>query len=175
MQYLIDGYNLMHAVGMISSRSPPGAFHRARTRFLDWLADSSKDRGVKLRVVFDARGAPNSSPEQDHRDVKVVFAFRETADELIESLITAEQQPNHLTVVSNDNQVREAGRRGGGQVYSCEDFTDWLIAGATPETLTHAPPETNKPIPTASDDEMATWLNVFSTPPIKGGKKRKKT
>src|SRR5262245_50616272 len=70
--FLIDGYNLMHAVGLATSAMPGAQFERARTRLLDWLADGAKDR-AELRVVFDAQNAPSPSLETRHRGVRVRF------------------------------------------------------------------------------------------------------
>lgn len=161
MTYLIDGYNLMHAAGLATRQMGAAQFDRARVRFLDWLADSTKGRPDALRVVFDAQQAPAPSLESVHRGVRVRFAFRRTADDLIEELVGTEARPELLTVVSNDSQVREAGRRAGCVLASCEEFMDWLINPPA------APPangsgEADKPDPTPTDvDEL---LNVFSKP-----------
>jgi hypothetical protein len=159
--FLIDGYNLMFAVGLATSAMPPAQFDRARLRFLDWLAAGAKDR-AELRVVFDALQAPAPSLESVHRGVRVRFAFRQTADDLIEELVATEPRPAALTVVSNDTRVREAGRRAECQLATCEEFIDWLIS---PEQ--HGPnaahsPEADKPEPTSGDvDEL---FRIFSKP-----------
>jgi hypothetical protein len=161
--FLIDGYNLMHAVGLASRAMAPGGLDRARTRFLDWLAEAAGGRGVTVRVVFDAQGSPFASPETDHRGVRVRFAARRTADDEIEDLLAAEPRPVLVTVVSNDGRVRDAGRRRGCAVRGCEEFVDWCIAPA--ERPPVPPPEPEKPDPAATPDEMAAWLAAFSAPP----------
>jgi predicted RNA-binding protein with PIN domain len=166
--YLVDGYNLMHAVGL-AGRKLPGSLDRARTRFLDWLADASKDRDAAVWVAFDAATASRRSPEADHRGVRVLFATGRTADELIEQLVNAELRPERLTVVSNDAQVQESARRRGCGVRTCEGFVDWLIGGeAPPVAPAPAPPATDKPGPDATPAEMAAWLAAFSAAPEKG-------
>jgi predicted RNA-binding protein with PIN domain len=162
--YLIDGYNLLHAVGL-AGRTPPGTLDRARTRLLDWLADAARDRNAVLRVVFDAAATSRRSTEEDHRGVRVLFATGRTADELIEELVNADPRPDRLTVVSNDAQVQEAARRRGCGVRTCQGFTDWLI-GENGAPTTPAP-ETEKPAPDATPDEMAAWLAAFSADPAK--------
>ena len=81
--FLIDGYNLMHAVGMLRVGLPKKQLAPARTRFLDWLADAARGRPDTLKVVFDAVHGPAPSAEHGHRGVRVRFAFRQTADEQI--------------------------------------------------------------------------------------------
>jgi predicted RNA-binding protein with PIN domain len=159
--FLIDGYNLMFAAGLATRTTVAVRFERARERFLDWLAASASNRPDTLRVVFDAQEAPAPSLERVHRGVRVRFAFRRTADDVIEELVSTEPKPAAVTVVSNDSRVREAGRRAGCAVSSCEEFIDWLI---TPPPTPHAPgsPEEDKPEPAPAD--VSELLGVFSKP-----------
>ena len=163
MTYLIDGYNLMHAVGLARRGLAAGQLARARLRLLDWLAEAIKGRGVVVRVIFDAVAAPAPSPETDHRGVRVRFAFGHTADDEIESLLAVEPHPADVTVVSNDGRIREAGRRRGAAFRTCEEFVDWAIEppGEPPGS---EPPEPEKPEPDASPEEMDAWLAAFSRP-----------
>ncbi|MFM8272745.1 MAG: NYN domain-containing protein [Gemmata sp.] len=164
MTFLIDGYNLMHAVGLVSRATPAAHFDRARTKFLDWLADGTKGKAAALRVVFDAQEAPAPSLETVHRGVRVRFAFKRTADDVIEELVEREPRPHAVTVVSNDARVREAARRAACGVASCEEFTDWLISTDPERQWGAAPraPEADKPEPTAEEtDEL---LRAFSKP-----------
>jgi uncharacterized protein len=168
--FLIDGYNLMHAVGLLGHGVPQGGLERARTRFLDWLATAARERTVLLRVVFDAQNGPRASPELDHRGIRVSFAFRQTADDAIEDMLAAEAKPLRVTVVSNDTRLQTAGHRSGAAVMTCEEFVDWLMEEAR-ESRSKSP-ETEKPDQTASADEMSAWLSAFSTPRRKEPKRK---
>jgi hypothetical protein len=161
--FLIDGYNLMHAAGLAHRAMPAVQFDRARTRFLDWLADGAKAR-AELRVVFDAQQAPTPSLETVHRGVRVRFAFRQTADDLIEELVAVEQRPKLLTVVSNDSRVREAARRAECITFTCGEFIDWLLTSENPQSGGARSPEAEKPIPSITDEDKDEWLNAFNTP-----------
>ncbi|MCI0703717.1 MAG: NYN domain-containing protein [Planctomycetia bacterium] len=163
MIFLIDGYNLMHAIGLANRTMPARQLAAARSKLLDWLADAIEGRTDVLRVVFDAREAPAASPESTHRGVKVLFAYRRTADDLIEDLIADDPRPETLAVVSNDSRVREAGRRARCGVYSCEEFVDWLLATSRNQGANASrSPEADKPTPnTAETNEL---LQVFSKP-----------
>ena len=165
MTYLIDGYNLMFAVGLASRSLPKHGLERARTRFLDWLADAARGRDGLLRVVFDAQNGPMPSSEYGHGGVRVAFAFRQTADEMIDELVHADPLPARLTVVSNDNQVRDAARHRRCAVLSCQAFVDWLIDDR-PEARPPAAAD-DKPEADPSAGEMAAWLAAFSAPPKK--------
>jgi predicted RNA-binding protein with PIN domain len=161
--FLIDGYNLMHAVGLAARSLPAKAFERARERLLDWLADATDGRGEQLRVVFDARSAPIPSAEYPHRGIRVCFAYGQTADDRIEELLAIEKRPEAVTVVSNDSRVREDARRRGCRVLACQEFVDWLLDDRS-DRAQPGSPEPDKPGPAATPDELAAWLAAFSRP-----------
>lgn len=114
MSILIDGYNLLHASGILGRGSGPGGFERSRNALLDFLADSLDGRQLSgTTVVFDARMAPPGLPRTTkHRGIKVRFAPRGSdADEEIENLIADHSAPRRLTVVSSDHRLHRAARR----------------------------------------------------------------
>jgi predicted RNA-binding protein with PIN domain len=152
MVLLIDGYNLLHAAGLAGSNR-----RAARRRLLDWLADSARTHPAdRIRVIFDAQDGPSESPEADHRGIRVRFAFRRTADDLIEELLAA-GQPFDTTVVSNDSRLHEAARRRGCQAWSCQQFMDWLISVQKP--LSGRPLEEKPQL--LSELETAELLRAF--------------
>lgn len=161
MTFLIDGYNLMYAVGLVGRDTPPARFERARAQFLDWLADGAAGR-AEVRVVFDALNAPSPSLATLHRGVRVRFAFGQTADDLIEELLAEEVRPESLAVVSNDARVREAARRAGCNPFACEAFTDWVLSPSDQGSAGPRSPEGEKPNPTP--DEVDELLRAFSHP-----------
>jgi predicted RNA-binding protein with PIN domain len=152
---IIDGHNLLHAIGLANRKSDAKALGRGRTRLLDWLAD--RGTGHSLLVVFDGGGNSRCSGESQHRGVRIRFSYRQTADELIEDLLRSERHPAKLTVVSNDRQVQDAGRSRGCVVFTCEAFVDAMLTDpkASPS------PKDDKPPPRIDDDEL---LAAFSQP-----------
>ena len=90
MSLIIDGYNLMHAAGIVGRGAGPGFLERSRLAVLNFVVESLEPAALgTTTVVFDARQAPPGLPrELVHRGVKVHFASGyESADELIEELI----------------------------------------------------------------------------------------
>jgi predicted RNA-binding protein with PIN domain len=166
MTYLIDGYNLMHAIGLARRDLPTGMLQRHRNRFLDWLADRVRGRADVVRVVFDALGSPAESPESDRGPIRVRFAFGRTADDEIEELLASEPHPERVAVVSNDARVRTTGRRRGAGALRCEEFIDLLIEPA-PAGRRVDSPDPEKPEPPAGNEEMSNWLEAFSRPPVR--------
>src|SRR5262249_52696926 len=98
MLYLIDGYNLLHALDVLPKRLGPKRLHYARLRLLEVLHGAFGDAAGGVTVVFDAAGAPPRVPEvQEYRGLDVRFAVRhEEADDLIEQLIRADPHPQKL-------------------------------------------------------------------------------
>src|SRR4051812_12220179 len=114
MRTLIDGYNLMHARGLMERRFGPGGFHKVRHRFLIELAAAlDPTEAHQTTVVFDASRPPRDRPErQTLKGIEVLFSVGdENADARIEALIAAHSAPRSLTVVSSDHRVRQAAAR----------------------------------------------------------------
>ncbi len=166
MVFLIDGYNILHAVGWLhSKRLSDGALHASRVRLLNWLADRPGvlAQGHKLHVVFDALHGPDDrNPETTHRGVKVRFSHRQTADDCIEELLAFDKHPDRLTVVSNDRRLQIAGERAGGRGWPVRQFLDWLVeAEAKQRDGPEAEPEKPEgPPPPAEAERLAAAFQV---------------
>ena len=114
MAIIIDGYNLLHASGVMPQGNGPHTFARAREALIRFLAASLTDEErSRTTIVFDAREAPFNQPRTlDHEGMAIRFAPREIdADTLIEELIQADTSPKRLTVVSSDHRIQNAARR----------------------------------------------------------------
>ena len=126
--YLIDGYNLLHAMGVLSGRVGPNGLEKARARLLGLLAGAFGEGGHAVTVVFDAANAPRGAAEAlEFRGIQVRFAVRqEEADDLIEELLRRDSAPRRVTVVSDDHRLHRAARRRGCRVQGCDEFLGWL-------------------------------------------------
>lgn len=156
MSFLIDGYNLMHAVGLAPPpNGSPAALTAARKKFLDWLANSPpvKADPSTLRVVFDAQNSKRDYGTSTHRGITVTFSFRQTADDLIEALVSVHRHPQQLQIVSNDSRLRDFARHKKCQHLTCGAFVDWLMS----PVKEHKPGERPNP-----DDKPKTdWPDEF--------------
>ncbi len=114
MPLIIDGYNLISAVGIMGRGVGPGSLERARLALLNFLAESLEPGEIgRTIIVFDAKNAPTGLPRiVVHRGLTVQFAARyPDADSLIEELIDEDSAPRNLTVVSSDHRIQRAARR----------------------------------------------------------------
>jgi predicted RNA-binding protein with PIN domain len=164
MRWLIDGYNVMHAAGLLPPRLGREGFRRARRRFLDQLAAILPvERGEELTVVFDASVPPGDFPlSSTYRGLRVVFALGdEDADSRIEYIVGHDSNPKTLTVVSSDRRIRQAAARRRAHPLTADEFwdrKDHLRAAAPSVIETQASDDRDTP-PDAG--EAAFWAETF--------------
>jgi hypothetical protein len=159
MRYLIDGYNLLHALGLARKAGGRAAWDRARVTLLDWLADQHRESTGQVTVVFDAQNAAGGRVEERHWGLVVVRHGGRSADDLIEELLEAENSPRTLTVVSNDNRIRQAATHRGAGVEKCVEFVDRVLGSPkSPERSVAAADEKDV---VSTEEERAEWLRTF--------------
>ena len=169
MRYLIDGYNLLHAMGVLAGRVAPHGLEKARLALLDRLLALHADDPGRVTVVFDAAKAPpGAEREQDYKGVHVLFALAEEADDVIEAIIRREPAPRQLTVVSDDRRLKEAARRRQCPALGCLDY---LEQAGRPSPAPSAGDGPTKP-QGVSAEEAQRWLKEFADladdPKLKG-------
>jgi uncharacterized protein len=157
MRSLIDGYNLMHFLGLVRPRGPK-SLEKSRLDLQAWLRKTHAKQIGDVTVVFDGREATGQPPIQQDHELRIHFAIGETADDLILELIRREAQPRRLTVVSSDRRIREAARRRECIAWDCSEYLDWAL-----EQGHEAPrpaPEPEKPALT--EEETERWKKEFA-------------
>jgi predicted RNA-binding protein with PIN domain len=162
MPYLIDGYNLLHALGIISGRLGPHGLEKARRRLLGLLHGAFTGEDSQVTVVFDAAGAPPGvRAAEDFQGIQVRYTTRrEQADDLIERLIRHESTPRQLTVVSDDHRLQQAARRRQCRSLGCLDFLEELDRRRRQRR--QRPPEPSEKTAGASAEEVRHWLSEFA-------------
>ena len=158
MYYLIDGYNLLHALGIVGSR-PNGriTLDLARRQLLEMIYKAHRDEPEHVTVVFDAAHGPKKRAETSHKGVHVAFAVNyDQADDLIELLIKKASHPRQITVVSNDRRIQHAAERKGCRLLDCDRYMD-LLNGMKPVEKPVQGGQTAKP-ETLSDEEREALL-----------------
>ncbi len=167
MRTLIDGYNLMYAIGLLGGKFGPDGFRKVRQRFLnDLVAALDPLDAHQTTVVFDASNPPLGAPRHTrHKGLTVVFAVDdEDADARIEALIAHDAAPKALKVVSSDRRVMQAATRRKAVAVSADDFWDNLKARKARKPSIPRPPTAEErgrhQGPSAA--EAAYWLAEFS-------------
>jgi uncharacterized protein len=160
MRYLIDGYNLLYALGLARKNGGRAAWDRARRVLLDWLADRHGATANNVTVIFDAQNSLGGVVEESHRGLRVLRDRGRTADDLIEDLLREEKSPGALTVVSNDGRVREAAKRCGASVRKCNEYLDELLGPKKPDGPGRQPEAAEKDV-RPTPEEQAEWERAF--------------
>ncbi len=166
MSLIIDGYNLMHAAGIVGRGVGRGSLERSRLALLNFVAESLEPAMLATTtIVFDARQAPPGLPrELSHRGVTVLFAAGyESADELIEQLIQRDSAPRRLTVVSSDHRLHRAARRRKAQAIDSDQWYVQTIAARNDRR--QAKPKVRKPPTPLARSEVEYWLAQFEDEP----------
>lgn len=124
--YVIDGYNLMHALRRVLDLPPE--HERARARCVELLALIARRENQPMRIFFD--GTPGNVGRGDHafHGVRVTFCGHEpeSADRAVREYVANHAEPRKLMVVSSDNAVRDACRLSGARVISSQEVADKL-------------------------------------------------
>jgi predicted RNA-binding protein with PIN domain len=156
--YVIDGYNLMFALGLAPRRGSL-SLERARLQLIDYLAERLGSDAGEVSVIFDAIRSAGAA-DRTYRGIHLCFSVGQTADDLIEEYLNTETNLTRLTVVSNDHRIQLAAQRRGCTAWSCGTFIDWMQSGHPNTSPEAAANELAKPeAPTVV--ELDEWLERF--------------
>lgn len=165
MALLIDGYNLLHAAGLLGRRLGPGGLERARGALLSFLASSlTPEEAARTVVVFDAgASAPRDRPRSEIlHGIQVHYAEPgEEADDLLERLIAADSAPKQLTVVSGDHRLQRAAKRRKATALASDVWFDALKRRRNLPPSSNAGPRPVKPTEPLGPEEVEQWLQEF--------------
>jgi predicted RNA-binding protein with PIN domain len=159
---LIDGYNLLHASGILGRGRGPGSLERSRTALLNFLVQALEPAELaRTTVVFDAgisgRGLPRS---HDHQGIVVHFSSGHAdADELIEQLIRRDSTPRRLTVVSSDHRLQRAARRRRAHAVDSDKWFAAMVRARSKKNS--AMPPAVKPAAPLDEHQIRFWLRQF--------------
>ena len=161
MLYLIDGYNLLHAMGVLGGRVGPQGLAKARLSLLGLLRGAMDKDASSVTVVFDAANAPPGAiDDQEHAGIHVRFALDHAqADDLIESMIRESPTPKQLTVVSDDRRIQKAARRGRCLAVGCLDFLEDLNQRRRQKRPSGSVPSEKA---TATRKDTEDWIREFA-------------
>lgn len=163
MAILIDGYNLLHATGVLSRTVGPGSVEKLHADFLDFLAARlTTSQIAQTTVVFDAKGRRAQTRRAlTYAGFQVHYSARdEDADHLLEELIDAHRDPRHLVVVSSDHFVQRAARRRGAKPVDSGPWWSELLQAWRQRQRAARPDDVKPPAP-LSAEEANWWLSQF--------------
>lgn len=142
--FLIDGYNLLHAMARGRATS------EARDRLIALIESYCRAGGYRARVVFDATRGMRRREERGPIEIRSVAQGR-TADEEILEALEGTADRTEFTVVSNDLAIVKAAEKKQIQVLACGDFARQLLR----------PPDAPEKADSASSSEVEYWMREF--------------
>ncbi|MGB0460027.1 MAG: NYN domain-containing protein [Opitutales bacterium] len=126
---LIDAYNVIHATGSLR-KLMSGQLDLARDQLAEMVRSIHDAEAIRVALILDSR---KESPEVEHpyevRSFEYLYAPAAlTADGVIERIVKRVRDPSSVSVVSNDNMVREATRASGAMALRPEELFSWAQA-----------------------------------------------
>lgn len=124
---LLDGYNIIYASDALKHLMPNNKL-RARESLAEMVQAIHSVEDVHIIIIFDSS---NNTVEVEYpfRDKTFEFVFAPkslTADGVIERILVRIKNKEQVSVVSNDNLVREATRSNGAAALRPKDLFDWI-------------------------------------------------
>ncbi len=127
--FIIDGYNFLHAAGMIPRSIGPATLGRSRQHLLRFLENrlSFQERS-NTTIVFDVHQLKDEiAPDDSFAQMTIINAVAyPDADTCIEELITKHSVPKQLIVVSSDHRLHRAAQKRKAIPIDSEDFFEYL-------------------------------------------------
>ena len=118
--WLVDGFNLLHAVVLQGRDRKDWWRAEARLRVVD-LVRRLDAPGAEVVVVFDGRRPPDE-PEPEGPGPQVVFAA--SADDWLLRAVRQAPDPSRVTVVTADRQLADRARHRGARVLGPRAFRE---------------------------------------------------
>jgi predicted RNA-binding protein with PIN domain len=139
---IIDGYNLMHAIGLARRTYGPGDLERCRNRLIQQVT-SALDPVILADsvIVFDAtQSGPRDPPQLSPGPLHVVYSRDgRDADAEIEMMLSMHSSPKQVLVISSDHRLHKAASRRRARCMDSEEFCHQL-------ENSHEQPQRKKPL-----------------------------
>ena len=126
---LIDAYNVIYATSDLR-KLMQGNIDSARDKLAKFAREIHDAEAVRVALILDSK-SDKLQVEYPYESKRFEFIYAPsalTADGVIERIVRRVKQPELVSVVSNDNMVREATRSSGALALRAEEFFDWSRA-----------------------------------------------
>ena len=121
-QWLIDGYNLLHA---LQSQSPTKTF-LSREKLFALVAEFASFKKIHILLVLDGAGDQGQWHAYQTVYFEVMFSQKVSADACIEKYLYEHRDKQRLVVVTNDLAITNIGRGSGASVLGTSQFFELL-------------------------------------------------
>lgn len=153
--YIVDGYNVLHALSGMSA-DVPREFGTRRRFLMDLLAALAAHERRSVAVFFDGTPGRGGAPDLGRAGVRLIFTGGE-ADGVIKSEVANAHNTAKLTVVTSDRDIASSCRGSGAHVIASEEFVRRLTPFARGQALQINSPQKRR---------RANTRNIEDTSPI---------
>jgi len=163
---IIDGYNMLFALGGPPRQYRQGELQKERERLLELLSMTlSRKQKFDTTIVFDAKNSPSGIPNNETvNGIVVQFAGNEgCADQEIEDLISAHSAPRQILLVSSDHRLQRHAKKRKAKFIDSSEFLLKLLPSEDfdlDEENSHAPQKPQNRSVTHAED-VTHWLEIF--------------
>lgn len=154
--YIIDGYNLLHAVPVLKKALSRDAIG-AREQLIALVARQTVRRKFRCTIVFDGTSPAGKHPPAPHSPVHVVYSSPLTADAGIRAMIEKSKQRTNLVIISSDHEILNHARACSCTTHTSKYFSAWLFEG---DDAAEEKDQTS-----LSKREVDEWLKIFGREP----------
>ena len=166
---LIDGYNLMYAIGYAQAADTrPKALESGRNRLIELLAEHLGPAANQTCIVFDAADAAPKGLAKFYQQRSIHLLFSSdylSADECIQEILQVHSNPKRLVLLSSDHSVQRKGTAKGATVRDSEDWKQAIELVTSPKPNGNQPTDEvadpSKQNPQVSPDDREEWLRKF--------------
>lgn len=113
--YLIDGFNLYHQIRVLEDSKTP------RSDLVQYIRRNklTGSKNNRVTIVFDGYETAELHVDPEYH---IIFSDSRTADDVIKEIIRGVRHKRDVVVVSDDNEIRNAAREEGAQVWGTQQF-----------------------------------------------------
>ena len=118
IHYIIDGYNVIKQVPYLTEKK----LKEGRDNFIKFLENARPQGSMnnEVTVVFDGQGQIYTP--LPFSGIKIIFSYRETADDKIKKMVKNSSNRRRIIVVSDDKEIKFFIRKLGAQSSSVKKF-----------------------------------------------------
>jgi predicted RNA-binding protein with PIN domain len=150
--YIIDGYNLIHAIPSLKKLLQADAF-QAREQLAFLVSRLTFKRKFRCTIVFDGMKPSDIQLQSSHSPIHIVFSSPVTADDKIKSMITQSKNRTSLVIISSDHEILDYAK-----VCSCTTHTSKYFSNLLLEEENGG---TEKEQSSLSKNQVDEWLKIF--------------
>jgi predicted RNA-binding protein with PIN domain len=150
--YIIDGYNLIHAVPSLKQLLQHDGY-QARERLIAAVSRLTFKKKFRCTIVFDGAKPIDIQAPSSHAPIHIVFSSPVSADAKIRDMITASKNRTQLVIISSDHEILNYAK-----VCSCATHTSKYFAVLLFEESDSGEEKEDVPL---TKNQVDDWIRLF--------------